>query len=386
MTRVVVEKIVAGGSGLVRTSEGVAFARAVLPGELIETGPLVRRRGALWADSPAVLEPSPDRVAPACPYFPACGGCDFHHASRRAELAAKLAATADTLRRVGGTEIPVRWADGIDDLPALGYRNSIRIQGGAGWLGYCEKHSHRIVDIEDCPIALPPIRAGIATAREAARRMPVKSATLRCGEDPEPVLILTSHGRTTVTGGPLRIRLAGRDYRVNARAFFQVNARAAGLIVRDLRDRLPPGPRLLDLFAGVGTFALALADRYDEVWGLEIAREAVEDFRVNAGDAPHVKVHAWDAARGLKFPLASADVILVDPPRTGLPERLRAQLATAGGTGASRLAYVSCDPATFARDLAALAGSWRLAEPVRAYDLFSRTAHVELMAILEPQR
>lgn len=386
MTRHVVEKIVAGGIGLLRTDEGVVFARAVLPGELIELGPLTRRRGTLWADAPTILEPSPERVTPACRYFPTCGGCDFQHASRAAELSAKLAATADTLRRISGRDVAARWADGIETLPPLGYRNTIRIQGGAGWLGYCEKHSHSIVDIEDCPLGQPPIREGIRAARAAAAREKVKSATLRCGKDEELVMILTSHGRTRMTGGPLHIELAGRSYRVDPRAFFQVNTAAAGLIVRDLRADLVPGPRLLDLFAGVGAFAIALADRFDQVSGWEIAREAVDDFRFNASGLANVDMATWDAAQGLKVPLAPTDVVIVDPPRTGLPDRLRSSLTDEGNARPRQLAYVSCDPATFARDLAALAGCWRLSGPVRLYDMFSRTAHVELMAILEPQR
>lgn len=386
MTRAVIEKIVAGGSGLARSPDGVVLVRAVLPGEVVELGPCVRRRGATWSDTPTILEPSADRIEPACRYFPVCGGCDFQHASRRAELEAKLAATTDTLRRIMGFAVDVRWAEGVDTLPALGYRNSIRIQGGAGWLGYCEKHSHRIVDIEDCPIAMPAIQAGILEARAEAARSPVKSATIRCGDNGSRVSILTSPGRTVLKGGPLTFGFLGRDYRVDPRSFFQVNVRAAELIARDLRALLPSGPRLIDLFAGVGTFALALADRYDSVLGLEIARESISDFHSNAAGLHHVRMETWDAARGLKLTLNPADVVIVDPPRTGLPVRLKATLDGTRGPLPRRLAYVSCDPATLARDLAELAGSWSLSGPVRLYDMFSRTAHVEAMVILEPKR
>lgn len=386
MTRAVIEKIVAGGSGLARTPDGVVLVRAVLPGEVVETGPHVRRRGALWSDNPIILEPSADRIQSVCPYFPSCGGCDFQHASRKAELEAKRTATADTFRRIAGYVIDVEWAEGVAELPSEGYRNSIRIQGGAGWLGYCEKHSHRIVDIEDCPIAMKPVRAGIREARAESARIPVKSATLRCGDDGSLVSILTSHGRTLLKGGPLTIGFQGRSYRVDPRSFFQVNVRAAELIARDLRAILPAGPRLVDLFAGVGTFALALADRYETVLGLEIAREAVADFRINASALPHVLMETWDASRGLKVPLDTADVVIVDPPRTGLPERLKAALDGSRGPLPCCLAYISCDPATLARDLAELAGAWSIVGPVRLYDMFSRTAHVESMAILEPKR
>ncbi len=390
--RLHIEKIAAGGWGVARTPEGTVFCRAVAPGEEVEAGRLEKRRGILWAQECRVLEPSSARVEPDCPLFPLCGGCDFRHMTYGAELEAKTAATAETLRRVAGRPIPLDPLPGPDALPPPhSYRNTIRIQGGAGYLGFCRKNSVEIVDVEDCPLAQPAIRRAMPGAREEARRMQTKSVTFRAGFDSaeadprgEPgalCVIKTSHGRTAVEGGALHLPLAGRLYRVSPRSFFQVNTEAAGRIVDHLRSALPAGPRLLDLFAGVGSFALALADRYDAVWGAEISKDAVMDFRENARGNPRVKIVAWDAFRELPEPIRPDDVVVLDPPRTGLPRILVGKLSRERPRA---LAYVSCDPATFARDLALLRdGGYRLAGPVRPFEMFPRTAHVELCAVME---
>jgi 23S rRNA (uracil1939-C5)-methyltransferase len=442
----VVERFAAGGYGVCRTAEGVIFVRGAIPGEEIEITRIERRRGVGWARAWRLLTRSHDRIESVCPHFPLCGGCDFHHLKYERELEAKRETTAQTLKKISGLAVAVEgpFVPRTGARP-LGYRNTIRIQGGAGYLGYCERESHSIVDIADCPIAADAIRAEIPNRKAKAIAQPPKSVTLRAGEagphDPTLAVsvLTTSHGRTEIESvtpgreldtdvrkessvppctpssydnslysnvadlqtvpvgtapvGTVWIRLLDRAYRVSPRSFFQINTEVAGELIGDLRDLLPPGRRLFDLFAGVGAFAIALADRFERVEAFEISRSAVDDFRANAAGLTNLSIQEWDAARGLGERVARGgatqalkkcpgqdDIVIVDPPRVGLPERLTADLAR---LRPSAIAYVSCDPATLARDLKALvAAGYEFARPVRLYDMFPRTAHVESLAIL----
>ncbi|MEK8023710.1 MAG: hypothetical protein AAB229_07875 [Candidatus Hydrogenedentota bacterium] len=356
----------------------------MIPGELITIGQLVRKRGVFWAEEVRIVEPSPDRTEPACPYASDCGGCDFHHMTYEREKTEKILMTRDTFRRIVGRDLPV--SDRVEALEPHGYRNSIRIQGGAGYLGYCRKESNEIVDIDDCLIAMPEVREEIRRRKARNAGKPPKSLTIRCGTTPGALCTIeTSRGAMVVAGGQDRagritVMFLGRSYRVSPHSFFQVNIAIAERIALAMRDQLPPGPRLLDLFAGVGTFALAMSDRYQTVTGCEISREAVEDFRHNAAGVGNVEVREWDAAKGLRDRVAREDVLILDPPRTGLPRRLADALAHASPAA---LAYVSCDTPTFARDMRLLLDSgYELNDNVRLFDMFPRTAHVELFAVL----
>lgn len=362
-----------------RSPDGVVFVRGVIPGERIAIGRTTRKRGVLWAESRAIVEPSPDRIEPLCPYASECGGCDFHHVRYERERREKARTARETLRRIAGRELPV--SDDVATAEPLGYRNTIRIQGGAGYLGYCRKESNEIVDIEDCLIAAEPVRAEIRRRRARSAGRPPKSLTIRCGSEPGDVCAIeTAHGMMRASRTGVTIRFLGRDYRVSAHSFFQVNVAVAEMIAAAMIERLPAGPRLFDLFAGVGTFALALAGRYERVVGFEISKGAVADFRVNASDAANVEVREWDAARGLKEKILPSDVVILDPPRTGLPSKLAAALAR---SSPAAMAYVSCDAATFARDARLLLDAgFSLDGEIRLFDMFPRTAHVELFAVL----
>jgi 23S rRNA (uracil1939-C5)-methyltransferase len=313
-----------------------------------------------------------------------------------------------------------------DGRPSSARQDAASQEGGGGYLGFCEKESNSIVDIRDCPIAAKSIREELPLRKAKALEDIPRSVTFRAGQagpddsSPAVSVVTTWNGRTEIeggatdgrpppapqdaafaAGGPTGVRLLGpgpgfvwirlldRLYRVGPRSFFQVNTAVAEEVIRDLRELLPPGRRFVDLFAWVGTFAIALADRYERVEAYEISRSALDDFRVNAEGLAKITIREWDAARGLsgpstmpalKEPLERDDIVIVDPPRVGLPDRLTADLVR---MRPSVVAYVSCDPATLARDLKALvAAGYAVARPVRLYDMFPRTAHVESLAIL----
>ena len=381
-----VERWVAGGWALVRTAEGIVFARGVAPGERVALGGVTRRRGAAFASDVEILEASSDRIEPACGYAGRCGGCDFQHMTVESEREAKREMLRDALRRTGKIEPEIA---PVAVSPAFAARASARLQGGGGHLGYFARETNDLVPIESCPILAPALRAALPDL--VARRSHVKSLLLRT--DGTRVLARsTAHRRSETrwigpspSDGRLRYPILGREFLVSPTSFFQVNPPVAGLLVAFAREALatpPPGATLWDLYAGVGLFGLSLADRYREVRLLEIARSSVEDARANAVDVSGASVAEWDAARGLPPEVSPNDDAVLDPPREGLSPRLLADLLA---RGPRRILLVECDLASFARDLGRLAGpggAYRIVGPVRPFDMFPRTAHLESAALL----
>lgn len=390
MIRGKVEKIVAGGWGLLRTPEGVVFCRNVIPGEEVEVEVEAesRRRGVVWSGKAKILRASADRVEPACPNFPACGGCDFQHLNYRSELALKYEMVRESLQRLARVSLPVADFDrAFLTLPCQDYRDTVKLRGAAGRLGFFRKRSKKLVPVENCLIASPRIGKEIRRWNEGEKKRSLQVLTIREGNLALPeggdnlVTIAEFPSRISFTGAKLYFRLGGRIFTVSPTSFFQTNIAATELILKDLKKYLPPASRLLDLFAGVGLFSISLAESYSKVKGLEISRSAIKDFRENARGDEKIGIEVWNAEDGLPEEIGNNDLLLLDPPRTGLPSRLRQELSHSRPRA---LAYLSCDPATFARDLTQLLeGGYRLEGEIKLYDMFPRTAQVELLAILK---
>ena len=386
-----IEKIVTGGYGLARTEEGVVLCRGVIPGETVEVSNLDKKAGVSWATLNRIIEPSPARVESTCPYYPNCGGCDFMHMNREAELHAKREIIKETLERVGKLDVEVADFDqsAYRDRGEQ-YRNSIRLQGGAGYVGYFSKATEDIVDIEDCLIAVNPIRTEIMTVRSevGSGSIPMpKNIVIRAGNDTKKEDNLstkkTVRGKKAIGGNAVYFTFSGKKYKVSQNSFFQVNIRVAETMLEYLKENLSDGPRILDLFAGVGTFAIALSDRFETVKGFEVSKDALADFRTNIKGIDNIEVIKWDAGLGLKGSVMKDDILILDPPRAGLPPKLRKDLA-AIDVGGVQIAYISCDAATLARDLAELCkAGYKVVKPIKVFDMFPRTAHVETITFLE---
>ena len=383
-----VEKIVAGGWGLIRSKQGVIFCRNVIPGEEVEVEAAARRRGVIWAGKAKIIEASADRVESACPYFPACGGCDFQHLDYRAELALKREMVRETIQRLARVSLPVADFDrAFLALPFRGYRNTVKLQGAGGRLGFYRKRSRKLVPVESCLIASPRIGKEIRRWNERETKRSLQSLTIRAGnllpppEGDNLVTIAEFPSRISFSGEKTYFRLGGRVFAVRPTSFFQTNIAATELILNDLKKKLPPASRLLDLFAGVGVFSISLAEGYQKIKGLEVSHSAIKDFRENARGEEKIGIELWNAEDGLPEEIGSGDLLLLDPPRVGLPPRLREELSQSRPRA---LAYLSCDPATFARDLKQLLeGGYRLEGEIKIYDMFPRTAQVELLALLK---
>jgi tRNA/tmRNA/rRNA uracil-C5-methylase (TrmA/RlmC/RlmD family) len=398
----------------------VVFVRHALPGERVRASVTQATTRFARADAVEILHPVPDRVPAPCPYARpgGCGGCDWQHASLAAQRRLKAAVIRQQLSRIAGLdlEVGVQAIDGDDD--GLGWRTVVSFAiNGNGRAGLRRHRSHEVVEIDRCLIAHPLVTdLGVTTVTwppgaesvevdvaPVANQRGVLVAARGAAAGGRPavtadVVQLTGRAgrRIPVRGsGYLTQRAAGRDWRVSLGGFWQVHPGAADLLAAEVLAALAPEPGevALDLYCGAGLFAGVLADAVGPEGGV-IAIEhdpiAVRDARHNLRDWPWARTHRGDVAQVLRrIDLGGASIAVLDPPRTGVAPAVidvlcgRDQVAVdSSGLRLSRIAYVSCDPATLARDLRLLLqGGWRLVG-LRGYDAFPMTHHVECLATL----
>jgi tRNA/tmRNA/rRNA uracil-C5-methylase (TrmA/RlmC/RlmD family) len=366
----------------------VVFVRHALPGERVTVAVTERHRGYLRGDAIAIHSAVADRVAPPCPYAHpgGCGGCDLQHVADGAQLSWKAAVVREQLARPGGLtpgeidDLGVR----VERLPGgtLGWRSRIRYAvDAAGRPGLLQHRSHQVVPVQRCRIAHPALQE-LDVLR---RRWP--------GEDAVEVVASSGGDISVVTGGtvysgPAEVveLAAGRRWRVPAGGFWQVHPAAADGLVAAVLDLLEPaaGERAWDLYGGSGLFAAALAGRTGApVTVVESDPAGVAAARTNLADLSGIEVVAArvEVALPRRRITGPVDLVVLDPPRTGAGTRVVDGIVAAGPRA---VAYVACDPAAMARDVAAFrAAGWRLAA-VRAFDLFPMTQHVECVALLLP--
>jgi tRNA/tmRNA/rRNA uracil-C5-methylase (TrmA/RlmC/RlmD family) len=372
--KLTVGAVAAGGACVARADDGrVVFVRHALPGETVEARVTSETTRFLRADAVDVIDPSPDRVVAPCRYAGPglCGGCDWQHASPAAQLTLKSALVAEQLRRVAGWS----WTGAVEPVePLLRWRTRMQwAVGPAGEVGLHPYRSSDVLPIEECLIA-----AGRPPAPGAAPGSTVEVADLG-GQR-----VVTVDGRP-VSGAGVRVEAGGRRFEVAAGGFWQVHVRAPEVLWSAVRDGLAaqPGESVVDLYAGAGLFAALLGDLVGpsgSVLAVEGSARACADAARNTDDQPWVKIRTAPVTAGLVSRLAP-DLVVLDPPRAGAGLEVTAALA---GLRPRALAYVSCDPATFARDLKVLLDAGWDVRSVRAFDLFPQTEHVELVSVLAP--
>lgn len=414
-----IEKPIYGGAFLARVEGKAVFVPLTLPGEQARVRMVVEKRGYATAEAEEIVNQAQERVTPTCRHFGTCGGCNYQHAEYAAQLTFKEAILRETLERSG-----VKAPEGINVLAGnpWAYRNRIRLALDAQRnLGYRGRRSHAVVAIEECPIAAPLlVRAALAAGklfREPRLRLRASEIALFCDAEEKKLLA----GVTAAAGGKgaleefaaalaeripelkgaelsiedrkeglsrrvagwgassLPYLAAGFRYRVDHGAFFQVNRWLVDGLAKYV-TRGSEGKLMWDLFAGVGLFARQLADKFDCVVAVESAPSAMaaleENLRETAASA--VRATTLDFLRKSRNG-ERPDLIVVDPPRTGLGAETTALL---GEIGAPALTYVSCDPATLARDLRALIDSGYAIEEIALADLFPQTFHLETVVRL----
>ncbi len=449
-----VEKPIYGGAGLARHDGKAIFTPYTLPGELV-TATVIRSKASFTEAALAtVIEPSPNRIQPCCPYFGPCGGCHYQHANYLAQLAMKAAILEEAFTRARLTDLPP-----IHTHPSepFAYRNRIRlhIDPFTSALGYRERASHRLLPVDQCPIAAPELQQALVTLaplsvdqrcgnafsqvefsvnhdgselllallardhrlinqaagqlvrlcealvphltilqgagvhpaeREAPSRAHVRPQRgSRNFESSQPPQLSEMPSKLLATWGTPRMTytVAGLDYRVSLGAFFQVNRPLVSQLLR-LATKARSGRLAWDLYAGVGLFSRVLAQHFTQVIAVEGAPVSCEDLRVNL-PAPHQAVQSStlaflrrEAAR-TNAAKAAPDFVLLDPPRSGLGDEITRCLAQ---IGPPEITYVSCDPATLARDLRALVDSGYKLRQLHLVDLFPQTFHLETVAML----
>jgi 23S rRNA (uracil1939-C5)-methyltransferase len=371
-----VERLAAGGAGIVHIDGQTVFVDYTAPGDLVSGR--ITEVHKTWArgELGKVLEPSADRRIPACPLYGTCGGCSLQHLNYPAQLREKEGILRDALARIGGIAgpLPVKTVPVL--APEYGYRNRVQFHRipGTDRLGFKARKSGKIVPLGDCPVADEGIRQALGKRSIAAPKGKSRFTVYSRGG------VLLCEGKD----GPAAVTLLDRDILIDVGVFFQSNVAALEKLIPDLcaaAGRADPSLPAADIYCGVGTFAAFLGERFPRIDLVEADAAALDLAGKNvpgsAGRYFPLTDEAW--VRELcRAPSAAYGFAVADPPRQGLSPSLRQWLAEAGPP---LLAYVSCDPATLARDAAVLcAGGYRL-ESAAFYDFYPQTAHIETLAI-----
>lgn len=334
-----------GGKGVARHEGKVYFVPFTIPGETISARVLRQKKNFGEAELVRVETPSADRVEPPCPYFGECGGCSYQHITYARQLQIKAAQVEQTLRRVGRMEtVPMRPI--VAAPQPYGYRNRIRVHSEGGVTGFFAQDAHVLVDIEQCLLAVPEVNRALKRLRDT----PVREG---------------DYSLRAPGGGPF---------------FEQTNPQVAALLVETVRTAVRGKAVLVDAYSGAGLFARALADRFEKVIGIEENFAAVESARRSA--QPHESYIAGEVGAHLGEVLSVHDAaqttLLLDPPSEGLAARV-CDLVLGGAP--AEVIYVSCNPATLARDLALLRSGYELLS-VTPLDMFPQTAEIEVVVHL----
>lgn len=393
-----VEKPAHGGYCIARGPSGPLFVRGVIPGETIEVEPLPKVKGMTPARLLRVVEPSPDRVVPLCPLYGVCGGCHFQHASYPAQLKMKETILRDALRRGAGVDAP---EPRVHPSAPFRYRFRGQFKASATAFGFHREGTNEIVDVTSCPLmtdvlndAIPAVRSMLGAPRFKEAHLATDGrkvvADLRGAVvDAVREARLTEGGVSGIvsgawTKGETTLRLhPGPNviFTVRPGAFFQsnqgLNARLVHQVVAEA-DRLAPKGRRLDLYAGAGNFAIPLAHDASLVVAVEEEGAAFESLRDNIAANRIENILAVQSRTEEYEPHASFDLVVVDPPRIGMSDRaFKLLLALAP----PHLLYVSCDPATLARDIGKLLPDYEI-RSVDLFDFFPQTYHLETLVVL----
>ena len=431
------------GAGVGRAGDMAVFVPGAIENETVKAHIIKVNKTYAVGKLIEVLSPSADRIAPACPHFSRCGGCTLMHMSYEAELKQKRQRVADAFSRIGGFDIEV---DDILPSPQTErYRNKAQfpagIVDGRAVFGFYSQHSHRVVQIDGCLLIPDEINAVRAAAEKWLNvyNVPVYDETTGQGlvrhlfvrrgyhsnetqvcvvaaKDKLPhqdeliaalkdacadlvsVAVNVNAARTNVIMGERTLTLWGKDaitdtlcglkFDLSPQAFYQVNTAQAERLYAAAKEKAGKGETLVDLYCGAGTIGLSMADAFTRVIGVEIVPQAIKNAKENAkrngvDNAEFICGDASAAASKLKADGVTQDAVIVDPPRKGCDAPL---LQTVADMSPARVVYVSCDPATCARDCRILADLGYTLCSVTPVDMFPRTAHVECVTLITRNR
>lgn len=419
-----VEHAIAGGRCLAHHAGKAVLVAGALPGERVRARLTRDEKRHAEAEVEEIVVPHAQRRSPPCPHAVECGGCDFQHASRELQLELKRSIVLDAFRRIAHLDAADLLAGPDASVPEFGARNRIRLTfDPAGRPGLLRRASHEVVPIENCLLMVPVFgeallpwlklappwrRAAVRFDSEERAFLLFESGTpprlpdrrrlgrlTKAAERPELVAGILADGIPLVGQRELRYSVGGKDLRADAAAFFQASTAGAEALLAAVAAALGESRRgtLLDLYAGVGLFAVAFGRDFARVFAADADRHAVRSLKKNLrlngvraeARCEAVEQSLRDAPRAApgqsptETPAAAEETVIVDPPRTGLEKEVRRLLCE---RRPSRIVSVSCDPATAARDVAAFVDAGYRLEKLVALDLFPVTAHVETVALL----
>lgn len=375
-----IETLAAGGDGLGRGPDGrVVFVPFTAPGDRVRVEIVERRNRFARGVAQELTRAAPGRTDPLCPVFGQCGGCAWQHLAYPVQLEAKRTILHDALERIARLPVPAAFPLHPSPEP-YGYRSRARVLASRGRVGFRRRRSSSVCATRRCPILVPELDRALAALADDPPR-----------PSGEWELSVGIGGRTALAPFPVRdssawveVEAAGERLRVSSGSFVQANALLREALLAAVVRAAGTGKGLLELFAGAGFFTLALARGFRHVVAVESNPIAVADLEENltAIGMDHVDIAAEPAERVLedwRVAMRVPDVVVLDPPRVGLEPEARDALAT---LGAPRIVYVSCDPATLARDLGVLGDRGYELEGLEGFDLFPQTPHVEAVAVM----
>jgi 23S rRNA (uracil1939-C5)-methyltransferase len=394
-----------GGEAFARDDSGrVVFVPFSMTGETVDVE--IREAHKRWARAglPTVIEPSPQRTIPPCKHFGLCGGCHYQHMSYAAQLQAKTQIVVDQLTRLGGLEAPTV-LEAIPCPDPWRYRSRLSLHiSPEGRLGYVTAAGDQVFAIDECHLASPAVdelwRSLDIEALEGVVRVDVQSddaggnmivfyanvppqQELEIGIQASLVWVTPEASWILAGGEPLTFAVSDREFQVSAGSFFQVNRHLTPVLVERALSYLEieSGETAFDLYAGVGLFSAFAATRGAAVVAVENSATACLDFEANLENFEGVELFESTVAQALPAIERHPDAVIADPPRSGLGSEVVNAIVD---KAPERLVYVSCDPATFARDAGGLAsGGYSLVECV-PIDLFPQTYHIETVSVWRP--
>jgi 23S rRNA (uracil1939-C5)-methyltransferase len=436
VVELLIDKLVQGGDGLATLDGMKVFVPYSAPQERVRARIVTQKRDYAVAEIEEVLEPSPLRIDAPCPYFGMCGGCQLQHINYQGQLVVKKLYVNEALQRIGQVFVPVR--NVTTEAEPWHYRNKTQYPVGSAGngmaIGFFKRGTHDLLDVPACllhPVEFDRLReairailvaAGETGYNEAKHEGNVRHIVLRQGtrdggllaivvtrtpefdrraaeliaEQPGLTGVVHSvvpartnrimgHQATVLAGsGHLNQSVLGKTFQVSAPSFFQVNIEQAEELCRKILKHIAPnGDELVvDLYSGVGMISLLVAPFVQQVTAIEADATAVEDAKANAQAQAvrNVEFVCGDVSREIGR-VASTDVIILDPPRKGCPADTLRRIAA---LRPKRIVYVSCNPATLARDLATLEQSGYATHEIEPVDMFPQTFHVEVIARLGP--
>ena len=380
-----VERILPGGMGLAHAGGKTIFVSLAAPGDRLRVRVDRRQGDLLFASIEEIITRSPVRIEPPCPYFGRCGGCDFQQLNYQAQLAAKSEMIRDCLHRIARLEhVPDVVVNGSPKEWGYRMRATWQIDQDQRAVGYYERGSRRVCDVADCAILEPELQQTLEKVRATEwHEFPpgLKHLDVVAGENGVSLSPEFAEFQTR----ELSLTIRDEAYHYNAEAFFQVNPSLLGSLVEFAVSGFSGGTAL-DLYCGVGLFTLPLARQFQKVIGVESNSNAIRFARRNLQHAALTNARVVNAAvtdwfRSESRHVGGVDLVLLDPPRAG------AESAVIKGIidlRPAKISYVSCDPATLARDLKKLIAGGYAIDSIAAFDLFPQTHHVETVVHLSP--